>query len=56
MQRIFEAGLALQGALVLTRDPVAMGRIHVAIDELDETLKVLRRLPLRARTHKRLTS
>ena len=44
VHRIFDAGLAIQGALSLVNDPVAAGRIQDAVDLLDETLREIRRV------------
>ena len=55
MQRIFEAGLALQSALLLLSDREAIERIHVALDRLDETLTALRLLAFDVSTDEQLT-
>ena len=46
VHRIFDAGLALQGALQLVSDPVAAKRVSDAIELLDDTLKQIRAVVL----------
>jgi len=46
VHRIFEAGLAMQGALKLISDPAASKRIEGAIETLDETVKEIRSIVL----------
>lgn len=46
VHRIFDAGLALQGALQLVTDPIAAKRMADAIELLDETLKQIRAVVL----------
>jgi signal transduction histidine kinase len=42
IQRLFATGLQLQSTLRRTQDPVVQQRIQQAVDELDETVRVIR--------------
>jgi signal transduction histidine kinase len=42
IQRVFAAGLNLQGTAVLISHPEARGRVESAVDELDHVIRVLR--------------
>ena len=42
MQRLFSAGLALQGLRRYTTEPKALGRITSVVQDLDETIHELR--------------
>ena len=46
VHRIFEAGLDIQAALQLIRDPIAPERMQHAVDVLDDTVKCIRNLVL----------
>ena len=42
IQRVFAAGLNLQGTATLIREPEARSRVEAAVDELDHVIRVLR--------------
>lgn len=44
IQRIFAVGMALQGAIRLVRDEEAVARVNAAVDDLDTTIREIRRV------------